>query len=123
MAKNLFVGSLPFSTTEEALGQLFAQYGQVQSVNVIKDRYSGQSRGFAFVEMATDEEATQAIEKLNGYNLEGRNIVVKEALPKPEYSGGGGQGGGGGMGGGRGGSGRGGSGRGGFGGGRSQRRY
>ncbi|OGG02830.1 hypothetical protein A2W14_02650 [Candidatus Gottesmanbacteria bacterium RBG_16_37_8] len=122
MAKNLFVGSLPFSTTEEALGQLFAQYGQVQSVNVIKDRYSGQSRGFAFVEMATDEEAAQAIEKLNGYNLEGRNIVVKEALPKPEYSGGG-QGAGGGMGGGRGGGGRGGGGRGGFGGGRSQRRY
>ncbi|KKS96344.1 MAG: RNA-binding protein [Candidatus Gottesmanbacteria bacterium GW2011_GWA2_43_14] len=123
MAKNLFVGSLPFSTTEEALGQLFAQYGQVQSVNVIKDRYSGQSRGFAFVEMSTDEEAKEAIDKLNGHNLEGRNIVVKEALPKPEYSGDRGPGGGGG-GGGRGGPGRGGGGgRGGFGGGRSQRRY
>src|SRR3972149_10760752 len=86
MAKNLFVGSLPFAVTDDTLGQLFAQHGQVQSVNVIKDRYSGQSRGFAFVEMSTDEEAKQAIEKLNGYNLEGRNIVVKEALPKPTYT-------------------------------------
>lgn len=86
MAKNLFVGSLPFSVTDDTLGQLFAQYGQVQSVNIIKDKYSGQSRGFGFVEMSTDEEAKQAIEKLNGYNLEGRNIVVKEALPKPTYT-------------------------------------
>ncbi|MBM3284156.1 RNA-binding protein [Candidatus Gottesmanbacteria bacterium] len=85
MAKNLFVGSLPFSVTEDALGQLFAQYGQVQSVAIIKDKYSGNSRGFGFVEMSTDEEAQKAIEKLNGYNLEGRNIVVKEALPKPTY--------------------------------------
>ncbi|OGG03971.1 hypothetical protein A2W14_05930 [Candidatus Gottesmanbacteria bacterium RBG_16_37_8] len=88
MAKNLFVGSLPFSVTEDTLGQLFAQYGQVQSVNVIKDKYSGQSRGFGFVEMGTEEEAKQAIEKLNGYTLDGRNIVVKEALPKPTYTGG-----------------------------------
>lgn len=88
MAKNLFVGSLPFSVTEDAVGQLFAQYGQVQSVSIIKDRYTGNSRGFAFVEMATEEEAKQAIEKLNGYNLEGRNIIVKEALPKPTYTGG-----------------------------------
>ena len=86
MAKNLFIGSLPYSVTEDALGQLFAQYGQVQSVNIIKDKYSGQSRGFGFVEMGTDEEAKQAIEKLNGYTLEGRNIVVKEALPKPTYT-------------------------------------
>ena len=97
MAKNLFVGSLPFSITDDALGQLFAQYGQVVSANVIKDRYSGQSRGFGFVEMTTDDEAKQAVEKLNGYNLEGRNIVVKEALPKPTFtngrSGGSGRGG------------------------------
>ena len=86
MAKNLFVGSLPFSVTEDTLGQLFAQYGQVQSANVIKDKYSGQSRGFAFVEMATDEEAQKAIAGLNGHNLEGRSIVVKEALPKPTYT-------------------------------------
>lgn len=88
MAKNLFVGSLPFSVTEETLGQLFTQYGQVQSVNVIKDKYTGQSRGFAFVEMGTDEEAQKAIGGLNGHNLEGRTIVVKEALPKPTYTGG-----------------------------------
>ena len=86
MARNLFVGSLPFSITEDTLGQLFAQHGQVQSVNIIKDKYSGQSRGFGFVEMATDEEAKKAIESLNGHNLEGRNIVVKEALPKPTYT-------------------------------------
>lgn len=108
MAKNLFVGSLPFSVTDDALGQLFAQYGQVQSVNVIKDKYSGQSRGFGFIEMSTEEEAQKAVQGLNGYNLEGRNIVVKEALPKPTYSNG------------RGGGDR---GRRGFGGGRPQRRY
>src|SRR3989337_4514180 len=86
MAKNLFVGSLPFSVTEGALSQLFAQFGQVISAKIISDRYSGQSRGVGFVEMATDEEALKAIEKLNNYNLEGRNIVVKEALPKPTYT-------------------------------------
>ena len=86
MAKNLFVGSLPFSVSDDALGQLFAQYGQVQSANIIKDKYTGQSRGFGFVEMSTDEEALKAIEKLNGFNMEGRNIVVKEALPKPTYT-------------------------------------
>lgn len=90
MAKNLFVGSLPFSVTEDTLGQLFAQHGQVQSANIIKDKYSGQSRGFGFVEMATDEEAKKAIEALNGHSLEGRNIVVKEALPRPTYTSGGG---------------------------------
>lgn len=101
MAKNLFVGSLPYSVTEDTLGQLFTQYGQVQSVNIIKDKYSGQSRGFGFVEMGTDEEAQKAIQALNGYNMEGRNIVVKEALPKPTYTsgrGGGGRGGRGGFG-------------------------
>lgn len=86
MAKNLFVGSLPFSVTDDTLGQLFAQHGQVVSVNVIKDKYTGSSRGFAFVEMGTDEEAQEAINKLNGYNMEGRTIVVKEALPKPTYT-------------------------------------
>ena len=105
MAKNLFVGSLPFSVSDDALGQLFAQYGQVQSANIIKDKYTGQSRGFGFVEMSTEEEAQKAIEKLNGFNLEGRNIVVKEALPKPTYTNGrsgqgfGGRGGRGGFGG------------------------
>jgi cold-inducible RNA-binding protein len=94
MAKNLFVGSLPYSVTDDTLGQLFVQIGPVQSVNVIKDKYSGRSRGFGFVEMTNEEDAQKAIEKLNGYNLEGRNIVVKEALPKPTYTNGrgGGQG-------------------------------
>jgi RNA recognition motif-containing protein len=86
MAKNIFVGSLPFSVTDDDLGQLFVQFGQVVSANVIKDRDSGRSRGFGFVEMTTDEEALKAIEKLNGTELEGRKIVVKEALPKPTFS-------------------------------------
>lgn len=108
MAKNIFVGSLPFSTTDDILGQLFAAHGQVVSVNIIKDKFSGQSRGFAFVEMGTEEEAQKAIAALNNYNLDGRNIVVKEALPKPTYTNG------------RGSNDR----RGGFGGGgRGQRRY
>lgn len=105
MAKNLFVGSLPFATNEDTLGSLFSQHGQVVSVNVIKDKYTGQSRGFAFVEMNTEEEAQKAIAALNGTTLEGRTIVVKEALPKPDYSQnrGGGMGGGGDRGGHRGG--------------------
>ena len=78
MAKNLFVGSLPFTTTEDSLGQLFAGVGQVQSVAIIKDKYTGKSRGFGFVEMVTEEDAKKAIEKLNDANVEGRNIVVKE---------------------------------------------
>ena len=86
MAKNLFVGSLPFSVTEDALGQLFAGCGQVVSANIIKDKYTGSSRGFGFVEMSTDAEAEEAIKKLNGHNLAGRNIIVKEALPKPTYT-------------------------------------
>jgi RNA recognition motif-containing protein len=116
VAKNLFVGSLPFSTTEDALGQLFAQVGQVASVNIITDRYTGQSRGFAFVEMGTEEEAKTAIAKLNGTQFEGRMLVVKEALPKPERGSGGFRGGSGGGGGGFGGGGHRGGGGGGFGG-------
>lgn len=102
MAKNLFVGSLPYSITEDTLGQLFSQHGQIVSVAVIKDKYTGQSRGFGFVEMGTEEEAQKAIAALNGHNLEGRQLVVKEALPKPSYPDGGNrQGGHGGGGGGR----------------------
>lgn len=124
MAKNLFVGSLPFATTDDQLAQLFAQYGQVVSANVIKDKYSGRSRGFGFVEMSTEEEAKMAVDKLNNYSLEGRNIVVKEALPKPSYPNDRGGGGGGrGFGGGHGGGGRGGGRRGGFGGGHGGGRY
>lgn len=103
MAKNLFVGNLPFSTTDDALTQLFAQAGQTVSVNIIKDKYSGRSRGFGFVEMSTEEEAAKAIEMFNNYSMEGRNIVVREALPRPERPAGGGYQGGRGGGGGRGG--------------------
>lgn len=86
MAKNIFIGSIPFSVSDDTINQLFAKYGQVLSVNIIKDKFSGQSRGFAFVEMSTDEEAQKAIQGLNNYSLEGRNLVVKEALPKPTYT-------------------------------------
>lgn len=103
MVKNLFVGSIPYTVTDDALGQLFTGAGQVQSAVIIKDKYSGSSRGFGFVEMATEEDAKKAIEKLNGYNMDGRNLIVKEALPKPTYTGGGGGQGRGGYGGGRGG--------------------
>ena len=71
MAKNIFVGSLPFSVTEDTLGQLFTQYGEVMSVNVIKDKYTGQSRGFGFVEMSSEEEAQKAIAGLNNHNRNG----------------------------------------------------
>ncbi len=102
MGNKLYVGSLPYSTTEEQLSELFSQHGTVQSAKVITDRYTGQSRGFGFVEMATSEEAQKAIEALNGTELGGRNLVVNEARPqeKRPYGGGahsqsaGGQGGG-----------------------------
>jgi len=77
----LYVGSLPYSTTEQQLNELFSQYGSVQSAKVITDRYTGQSRGFGFVEMATGEEAQKAITALNGSELGGRTLVVNEARP------------------------------------------
>ena len=86
MAKNLFVGSLPFTLDEDALWKLFGGVGQVQSVSIIKDKYTGSSRGFGFVEMVSEEDAKKAIGQLNGYALDSRNIVVKEALPKPIYT-------------------------------------
>jgi len=91
----LYVGSLPYSTTEQQLTELFAQHGTVQSAKVISDRYTGQSRGFGFVEMATNEEAQKAIAALNGTPLGGRTLVVNEARPqeKRPYGGGGGGGG------------------------------
>ncbi|RJR14863.1 RNA-binding protein [Candidatus Microgenomates bacterium] len=104
MAKRLFVGGLPYSTTNEQLQELFGQVGAIESVNVITDRYTGQGKGFAFVEMANEADAKAAIEKLNGHNLEGRTIVVNEARPQEDRGGSGGgfrgrQGGGGGHGG------------------------
>lgn len=82
MAKRLFVGGLPYDATNSQLEELFAQAGKVESVNVIVDRYSGQGKGFGFVEMATDAEAQKAIKTLNGANLGGRTIVVNEARPQ-----------------------------------------
>ena len=81
MGTKLYVGSLPYSTTEQQLNELFSQYGSVQSAKVITDRYTGQSRGFGFVEMATGEEAQKAITALNGSELGGRTLVVNEARP------------------------------------------
>ena len=122
--KNIYVGNLSFQTDEDTLRQAFAAFGQVDNVNIVRDRDSGQPRGFAFVEMANDSEAETAMQQLNGSNLDGRNLTVNEARPKTDRGGfggggGGGRGGfGGGGGGGRGGyGGGGGGGRGGGGGG------
>lgn len=82
MAKRLFVGSLPYETTDAQLEELFSQAGKVESVKVIIDRYSGKGKGFGFVEMATEEDAKKAISTLNGHNLGGRTIVVNEARPQ-----------------------------------------
>lgn len=82
MAAKLFIGSLPWSTTSDELGQLFAQAGSVVSASVVTDRATGRSRGFGFVEMASDADAQKAIEMFNGYSLSGRNIVVNVARPR-----------------------------------------
>lgn len=84
MAKRLFVGNLPFSATEEELKTMFSEAGEVSSVAIITDKFSGRSRGFGFVEMANDEEADKAIETLNGRELGDRAIVVNEARPMAE---------------------------------------
>ena len=82
--KNIFVGNLDFSATESSIRALFEPYGQVDRVNVVTDRDTGRSRGFAFVEMADSAEADRAIAALNGTNLEGRALNVNEARPKGE---------------------------------------
>ena len=89
MGRKLYVGNLPYETGEADLQDLFAAYGQVESVRVMRDMATGRARGFAFVEMATDEEAQKAASALNEYQLGGRNLAVNEARPKPERSGGG----------------------------------
>ena len=81
MAKKLYVGGLSYQTTEDTLGAAFAQAGTVVSAQVIKDKFSGQSKGFGFVEMSTDEEADKAIEMFNEKDLDGRTIRVNEARP------------------------------------------
>ena len=90
MAKRLFVGNLPYQTTDEELKTLFAQAGVVEIVNLITDKYTGRGKGFAFVEMSTEEEAKEAIKLLNDKEIDGRKIVVNEARPREDRSGGGG---------------------------------
>ena len=102
MARKLYVGNLPYDTDEQALQTLFASAGTVETVSVMRDMATGRARGFAFVEMATDEDAQKAIDKLHNVDFGGRNLTVNEAKPMPARSGGGG-GGFGGGGGGRGG--------------------
>lgn len=90
MSKRIYVGGLPFKTTEEEMNTLFTTYGQVASAKLITDRESGQSRGFGFVEMANDAEAATAIEKLNGTDFGGRKLTINEARPMEARTGGGG---------------------------------
>ncbi|OGE04753.1 RNA-binding protein [Candidatus Curtissbacteria bacterium RIFCSPHIGHO2_12_FULL_41_17] len=82
MANKLFVGSLPFATTSDELKELFAQAGEVAEANIVTDKMTGRSRGFGFVEMAKEEDAKKAIEKLNGSDVGGRKIFVAEAKPQ-----------------------------------------
>jgi RNA recognition motif-containing protein len=114
MGRKLYVGNLPYSATEQTLRDAFSASGTVDSATVITDRDTGQSKGFGFVEMATDAEAQAATQAMNGQTIDGRQIKVNEAKPKTSGGGGGGRSGGGG---GYGGGGGGGGGRGGYGGG------
>lgn len=102
MGRRLYVGNLPYSSTEEQLTELFSQAGTVDNVRVMRDMATGRARGFAFVEMSSDDEAQKAITSFNEYQLDGRPLVVNEARPKTEgggFGGGGNRGGGGGRGG------------------------
>ena len=84
MIKKLFVGNLPYSAKQDSLEELFSQAGKVESCNIITDKFSGQSRGFAFVEMETEDGAKAAIEKFNNYEMDGRKLVVNESRPKED---------------------------------------
>jgi cold-inducible RNA-binding protein len=97
MGRKLYVGNLPYEVGENELQELFGRAGSVESVNVMRDQATGRARGFAFVEMSTDEEAQKAIQELNASQIGGRSLTVNEARPKTS----GGGGGGGGYGGGR----------------------
>ena len=89
---NLFVGNMSFQTTEGELRALFEPFGEITRIHIVTDRETGRARGFAFVEMANDEEAAKAIGALNGRDLNGRALKVNEARPRPERGGGGGRG-------------------------------
>jgi len=96
MGSKLYVGGLPYSVTEGSLRELFASHGTVESANVISDKFTGQSRGFGFVEMSSNSEAQAAISSLNGTQFEGRSLTVNEAKPmakRDNFGGGGGRGG------------------------------
>ena len=122
MAKRLYVGNLPFDVSEDQLHELFSAHGQVASTKLITDFNTGRSRGFGFVEMSSDDEAKNAVEKMNKTKVGDRELVVNEARPRPERSGSNG-GGRGGFGGGRGGYGGNSRGSGGYGGGYGRDRY
>ncbi len=92
MSKRIYVGGLPFKTTEEELNALFTSHGQVVSAKLITDKFTNQSRGFGFVEMANDEEAVAAISKLDGTDFDGRKLTVNEARPMEPRTGGGNRG-------------------------------
>ena len=98
MGSKLYVGGLPYSATEQQLSDLFAAHGTVASARIITDKFTGQSRGFGFVEMSSDSEAKAAITALNGSDMGGRTLTVNEAKPMEQRSGGGGGGFGGGGG-------------------------
>ena len=89
MSKKLYVGNLPYSSTEEEIREVFGKVGAVESVSIITDRFSGKSKGFGFVEMASDDDAGRAISELNGKEVGGRKIVVAEARTQGERKGGG----------------------------------
>jgi cold-inducible RNA-binding protein len=89
MGRKLYVGNIPYETGEAELQELFARAGTVESVTVMRDMATGRARGFAFVEMSTDEEAGRAINELNEFQLGGRGLTVNEARPKPVHAGGG----------------------------------
>ena len=92
MGRKLYVGNLPYQTDEAALQTLFAQAGTVETVSVVRDMATGRARGFAFVEMSTDEEAQEAIRQLGAHTMGGRQLTVNEARPKTTSGGGGGYG-------------------------------
>ena len=99
MGRRLYVGNLPYKATDEELTELFSRAGAVDNVRVMRDQATGRARGFAFVEMATDEDAQKAIAEFHQYQMDGRALVVNEARPKPAGGGDYGGGGGGGRGG------------------------
>ncbi len=91
MGRKLYIGNLPYSVNQQTLQDTFSKCGTVESVNVITDRSTGQSKGFAFVEMSSSNEAHKAIQEINGSTIDGRAVTVTEAIPQKKRSGGGGR--------------------------------